>query len=337
MKITNRYGIPGAIVEAIKNDDYASSRREEMVAAGIDPDAPHLSVTQLINSPRIVELQRRHSDEIEEDASDRVWALMGQAMHEILERAEPSAIVEERLFTQADGYAISGKYDRCTLRKRTLQDYKFASVWEVINGLKKEREEQLNLLAELAERNGYDQITHLEAVFILRDWSKSKAEREHSGKTYASGEVVAQFDGRYPDRQVLRVPVKLWPKEQREAFLAARVRAHHEARLAETETDMPYCTRDERWQSDDVFSVRREGRKTAIKNLPNKVAAERVLAQERSKEATKRGLKPSYIEFSPGEPSRCVKGYCPVRNYCSQWAADPANPANQKSKKTEAA
>ena len=73
MKITNRMNLPQPLVSAIERDPY--------VRVG------DVSVTSLAKSPRQFWLERRHAEEIEEDASDRIWALLGSIGHKILERA----------------------------------------------------------------------------------------------------------------------------------------------------------------------------------------------------------------------------------------------------------
>ena len=85
MKITNKFNLPEAIYEAVKNDGYTRG----------DSD---ISVTQLIDSPYIRELKNNHNSEIEEDATDRIWSLLGQAVHTILERADTEDLKEERLY-----------------------------------------------------------------------------------------------------------------------------------------------------------------------------------------------------------------------------------------------
>ena len=120
MQITNHADLPEAIVEAIRRDPY-------------DPGDCDISVTRLIGPPQLRILERRHADEIEEDASDRIWALVGQIGHRILERAEAEALAETRLFAQAGGWTVSGQFDRMVLLPDgTLQDYKFTSVWACV-------------------------------------------------------------------------------------------------------------------------------------------------------------------------------------------------------------
>ena len=83
MNLTNLLGLPDAFVAAVKNDPYTG---------GGD-----ISATKLIDSPQRRVLYGKYKDFVVEDVSDRVWAVMGQAVHTVLERAGTSALVEERL------------------------------------------------------------------------------------------------------------------------------------------------------------------------------------------------------------------------------------------------
>ena len=76
MKLTNKHGLPQAIVNAIKNDPYTPGKRAD------------ISVTRLIDAPQVSVLYRNHYKDIVEDVSNRIFSIMGQAMHHILERAE---------------------------------------------------------------------------------------------------------------------------------------------------------------------------------------------------------------------------------------------------------
>lgn len=294
MKITNKYGLPGAIVEAIKNDSYTPGEKCD------------ISVTQLISPPQLVQLHRTHRDEIEEDASDRIWALMGQAVHTILERSEPSAIVEKRLYGDFNGWRISGQFDRMTLREATLQDYKFASVWELINGLKPDRVAQLNILAELAIVAGHP-IKRLEIVHIARDWSKQKA----------------RFDSNYPQSQVQRVQIPLWTHEERVAYINERVAMHQAARGGE---HVP-CTDDDRWMRGDKWAVMKVGRKTALRVLGDSESAKEWAESNGADVAEivddiselKNGQ--IYIQHRKGEAVRC-ESYCAVADFCAQYKGE---------------
>ena len=287
MEITNHAGLPQAIVEAVTNDPYPHGRVGDITA------------TSLIDAPRIRVLKRRHAHELVEDASERIWALLGQAVHTILERAEPSAVTERRLFAEVEGWQVSGQFDRAVLYPDSglLQDYKVTSAWAVVNGIKPEWVRQLNVLRWLALRNGYD-VERLQVVAILRDWSRGKA---------------AQGDG-YPQQQVAVIEVPVWPEAQTEAYVRERVRLHQAAELA---PEPPPCSAEERWQRSTTYAVMRRGRKSAIRVLEDPEAA----AQRAEREG-------GYVEERPGRAVRCEQ-YCPVRDFCQQaaGAAAAAEPA----------
>lgn len=291
MKLTNKFGLPGAIVEAVKgfNEDYLASHGKRS----------DISVTSLISPPQQIELRRKHRDELQEDASERLWALMGNAVHSLLEKSEPSAIVEQRLYGDYNGWTLSGQFDRMTLREITLQDYKFMSVWEYIFGLKAEREAQLNVLAQLAIDNGHD-IRRLEIVGLLRDWQASKAET----------------DKEYPKVGLVRINVPLWPEERRRAYIAERIEIHKAARAG----DVPPCSADDTWYSGDTFAVKKPANKRALRVFPNIQQAEEFLESAAG----------CVIEKRTGEHKRCGR-YCNVADFCQQWQAiKPADTATEE-------
>ena len=110
MKITNRLGLPRSIEQAIRNDRYSRG------------DA-HISVTGMIAPARKRALEITHADEISEDVSERIWALMGQIAHGVLERADvEDALTEERLFIERHGWRISGSFDRLCLEEVEIDE-----------------------------------------------------------------------------------------------------------------------------------------------------------------------------------------------------------------------
>ena len=171
MKFTNRLGLPQPIVDAVTKDTYD----------GPFPEGTY-SVTEILSPARQRQLMRIYESDIVEDVSDRMWALEGKAIHEVLERAEADGIAEQRLFREVyPGVTLTGKFDRVALIKDNsgnfvLQEYKYASVWEVINNAKPERAQQLNMLAWLARYNSYS-VTKVQNVMILRDWSAQVTQR----------------------------------------------------------------------------------------------------------------------------------------------------------------
>lgn len=290
MRITNVHHLPLAIVEAVKNDPYPHGQTGD------------ISATSLIAPPQLVALRRQHEADLEEDAADRIWSLLGQSIHTILERAEPSAITERRLFAHCAGWRVSGQADRIVPLDPAydnihIEDYKTTSVWSVIDGVKPEWADQLHVLQWLAAQNGYD-VRGLSIVALLRDWSRNKA----------------KDGGNYPQAPVITLTVRPRPLGALHDWITSRVERHQMARACLTGGIPPQpCTPEERWERPAVFAVKTPGRKTAVK-----LYEDRDLAQAHADD-----LKGGYVEHRPGEPIRCLH-YCPVAAFCPQRQAELA-------------
>jgi hypothetical protein len=285
MQFTNLTGLPEPLVRAVTNDPYDRGTRTDF------------SVTQLLGPPRIRVLRKRHRDQIVEDVSDRIYALLGQSIHTILERAETGdALAEVRLYMEIDGLTISGQLDHCVFFKSEglLTDYKLCSVWA--DDSKPEWQQQLNLLALLLTRNGY-RVSKAQILAIYRDWSKSRARREIS----------------YPQHQARPIDVPLWSEVETENFLRERIKAHVEAEWA-----LPECTNDERWYRGEQWAVMKEGNKRATSLHDFKDAAEKDAAELNEKSKPR---KAQYrVEHRPGVNVRCAD-YCQVSEFCEQFKA----------------
>ena len=122
--ITNNKGFPEALVKAVTNDTYSRGTADR-------------SVTGLLAPPRQAALIERHDGMISEDVSERTFALYGQLVHLLLERAgeqSRNAINEERLYAEVGGWTISGQTDTLTLtedqRSWIISDYKFVTAYK---------------------------------------------------------------------------------------------------------------------------------------------------------------------------------------------------------------
>lgn len=257
-----------------------------------------------------------------EDASERIFALLGDAVHSILERAaDDRSLVEVRHAVSVPAPAgvarrepltVSGKFDHLALDgEGNLQDYKTMSVWEYVRGVREEREQQLNLLALILNTNGVE-IRTIEAVCIFRDWSPG--ERDRSGRDY-------------PRQQVERVKLELWPELEQREFLDERIRLHEAAKI-----ELPLCSIEERWGRPDTFAIMKEGGKRAVRVLDTQDAAERWASEHGAGVYTARlpdeldanpeyaleWSKPHYLEVRKGDSLRC-RYYCAVSEFCNQW------------------
>jgi hypothetical protein len=317
MRFTNKLGFPQAIADAVKNDPYS-------------PGDSDITVTQLLSPPQQVALRKHCAGEIVEDVSDRIYALMGQAMHVVLERANITGIAEKRVYTDVDGWIIGGAFDSIALIETPsheegrsewiLQDYKQMSIYEIIYGLRPEKEQQLNLLDWLLSQNTrpdrtYPPISRLEIVGIFRDWSKPEAARRK-----------AQGDKTYPQHQVGIFPVNKWSADKQFAFVKERLNLHRtadEIRNSGKISKLPECSDEERWASETTFALMKTGRKSALKvesdqNALIKWAIGKGHAEKVEGEDAK-FTKDFYIDIRPGENRRC-QNYCDVSQFCNQWA-----------------
>lgn len=285
MKITNKYNLPETIVNVLHRPTYSKGKA-------------NLSVTELINSPRIVALKQKHWDEIEQDASEMVWSLFGSAVHSVLEhgRAE-NHVIEQRLTTEFEGWTISGAIDlqEATPEGIVISDYKVTSAWAVMNE-KKEWPWQLNLYAWLVERVKFVKVKTIQIVAIVRDWSAREAKTKEG----------------YPQAPVVVLEMEMWTNEQREEFVRNRLRAHSEARLLnDLAEDLPECTPEEMWERPSMWAVKKEGAARAKSVHSTHEEALNVLGQIKNKTGYS-------IEHRPGGRTRCAS-FCPVSGFCSQY------------------
>jgi len=232
VKITNRENLPAGLVRAIERDPYSAG----------DAD---ITASTLADPPLLQALKRKHEAELEEDASERIWSLLGQAAHVIAERgaegSEAHLLAEKRLSMSVGGWKLSGALDHLDIAKGILSDYKCTSAWTLVFGDRfDDWEKQLNTLAHLIEANHPYKITGLEVVAILRDWSQRDVERS--------------LKGDYPKAPVQIVPLKLWSSDKRQAYIEERVGLHaiarHYAEAGRADLITP-CTPEERWEKKD--------------------------------------------------------------------------------------
>lgn len=278
--LTNKYGLPQAIVNAVQNDAYTKG----------DAD---FSVTELLSPPQISYLYSLHSDAITEDVSDRIWSLLGQAVHSIIERSSTaSELTETTLFTTFEGKKIKGTIDHICISKAELLDFKVTTVYKVIDRkLPPEWEQQTNIYRWMLWREHRIHIRQMAIIAILRDWSKREASRRPD----------------YPSSQVLRIEVPVWSFSDVESFVYKR--------LALFSGGPPFhCTEEDIWAKPTIYAVMQKGRKTALKLFTSLTEAQSFMST----------ISNSYLEVRPGEAVRC-QHYCPVASFCPQWQNDPRN------------
>lgn len=290
MKITNKHGLPEPVVRALTFDDYTRGEAE-------------ISVTQIIDSPRVRILRGQHFDDIEEDVSEMVWAVLGRAVHVVMEQGaaeQPEFTPEERYFAEVEGWTLSGAID---LQEHGagvwLRDYKCTSVWSVIFG-KPDWELQLNVYAYLIEKKQKVRVDGLSIIAILRDWQRKKAAEDPS----------------YPQSPIMEIEIKRWSPEEREAYVKERVWLHQDAEFKHMMGEkLPPCSDEERWLKESKYAVRKPTNKRALRVFTSMEDAEAYMAKLDHD---------AVIDERPGEAVRCEQNWCRVAEWCDQYQESKA-------------
>lgn len=280
MNITNRLNLPQAFVQMAQRDyEYAPNEYR---------------VTSLLKGIRETILERRHSDEIEQDVSDMIWLLFGTAVHSVLEQQqeENCEIKETRVKIPVGEYILSGQFDLYNGETKKITDYKTASVWKIIYGNYEDWKKQLLIYAYMMRSIGFD-VDNGEIIALLKDHSKRDA----------------KFKPDYPKLPVHPVNFNFTEQDfaDIEQWLEDRF---FEISLAEMLPDdkLPLCTPEERFNSGDKYAVMKKGRKTALRVLDSLEEAESYMAEKGGDE----------IEIRPGEDKKC-QDYCSVNQFCSYY------------------
>lgn len=275
-----------------------------------------ISITRLISPPRIVTLRKYHEDEIVEDASDRIWSLLGSSTHRMLElSADERHKVEVRLSMPIQGlhlddgpltWRMTGQPDVYDQDEEALYDYKVTSVWSVLFGDHPEWEAQVNLQAMLHRHKG-DKVSKGYIITIIRDWQSAKSKHEKN----------------YPPTAVKKIAIPMWSQERCLQYAQDRLKIHQKAQLdyiasGKKAESLTMCSEEERWYRGQKFVVNRAKTKTGVPNkradrlCDTKEEAEKFLLANPS---TPAGTHYLPIEERKGVYRRCME-YCDVAMFC---------------------
>ena len=236
-KYVNPHKVHDAIAKAVMYDPWSAKG--------------DISVSQLTQPPLALVLAQRHDHEIVIDVGDRIFSLLGQAIHVILDRAAghmDGAFAEEPLTMDVAGWTVSGRpdlwmeHDPVTEFRNVLTDWKTPMVGAMIRSdVRAEWVMQLNFYRLLYLAAGIP-VDRMEVVAILKDWNK-RASRGRED---------------YPPAAFIRREVPVL--DNIEAVLLERVEAHQQARLGKPR----WCNDEERWARPDSYAVMRGGQKKAV-------------------------------------------------------------------------
>ena len=292
--LTNKLNLPQPFVEA------ATSSHEYK---------PHrYSVTEVLGGTCEAILKRRHSGEGEEDVADRVWAIFGTAVHEVLRHAKgtDTQLQENWMSVPIEGteYEISGIFDLYDDSTGTVTDYKTASTWKVKFGDFSDWRKQTLAYCWMLRKFGFD-ARRGEIVALLKDHSKRDA-RLKASEGYPPHPVYQiSWDFTDEDFDQIESDVDAWFAE-----------VVHEETVEDAYLEP--CSPEQRWHKDDKWAVMRKGQKRAVKLFDSKDDAlgfmDWLLNQ-----ASNKG-KPLYIEERRGEDTKC-ESYCSVAEFCPYYQA----------------
>lgn len=284
--ITNRLDLPQPFVDA------AMSKRKMV--------PKEYSCTTILKGTCEIVLSRRHGDEIDEDVSDRVWAIFGTAVHKILEQSQetPDQIKEGSVRVPVYGgrYVLTGIFDLYDDSTGTVTDYKTAPTIKYQKGEFDDYRKQTLIYCWMLRKIGFD-AHRAEIVMILRDWIKTKA----------------KYDTEYPQTQVQKVAFEFNEDDfkRAEEFIEKKFRSIDLAQYLNDDELIP-CNERERWHRDDTWAVVKDGTKRAYRVFRNEAEAEKLM------ESMNESSKTYHVEFRPGEDAKC-EGYCAVRTWCPMW------------------
>lgn len=310
MLVTNAHALPEVFMNFARSDKY-------------DKGDADFSATQLIDSPRISALMSQHYSELREDLSERVFSMMGQALHHIAEAgANFNHISEERLFAtyNVDGKdcVVSGQVDLQEIMGEPpegiirMVDFKVTSVFSAMSGSRVYAKwcQQLGIYKNLLAKEKNIPVENIEAFVcaFYRDWSKMRVLSEHD----------------YPAAPAQMLPVNTRGYDTDE-YITERIRAHVKAReeLAAGEPISYHCTAEERWTKEQSYAVIKRGNKKATRVFDKRsdavdwIAKHRVAGTSLAQNITNRYL----VQIRQGAHTRC-EHYCPVAKFCDQFNAE---------------
>lgn len=330
--ITNKYNLPKTIVDACKLDTH--------VMAG------DISVTQLIDGPRIRILKKKH--DYEEDVSEKLYALMGTALHNILERAnmpevrkraflltaqtifqEAEKIQDEKKATQLKAAANYIKQlvpvffpeinSRYIFEKTLVQDYGKM----ILSGTFDLYDKETGILYDYKFCSVYAwifpesrskwmaQLNIYASMLIKEGFPVNGIRIVAFFRDWSEGGLMRNKN-EYPASQLLEIPIELRPVEEIDAYISRRINMHVEAENG----NIVDCTGKDRWAKSDQWAVMVPGQKKA-----HRLFDDERLANSFVDENSHKFNKPLFLQYRPGDSVRCEK-YCPVSQFCEQRKAE---------------
>lgn len=290
MRLLNTDKYPIWVQNALNNDSY-------------DPGVlSSKSGTTLIDSAKIKKLQKDNFETLEEDASRRIAALFGSAIHLLAEQNCPEDwITEERFYAKVivDGkdQIISGQIDALEpLGEKDVMiwDWKTIPSYKAMSGMDS-YVKQGNIYAFLLRQNGYNPKGFKIGAW-LKDWKASQAKRNPD----------------YPQIPFMTYEYELWDDDKCNAYVQERCDMHFGDLVHD-------CTDEDMWTQPVKWEALKKGNKSPTKLFDT---------MEDGLDWLKNGVHPKLknsqfsdwvIKKREAVRTRCEENYCGVNQFCDQY------------------
>jgi hypothetical protein len=277
MIITNKLNLPEGFVRAVSTEKHN--------AEGC------LSATTLIQGIKQIILTDRYWDLLQDDVSDRIWAVWGTAVHSLMENEGENDFIEQVMSHKVADITVTGKIDNYDMKHGIIDDYKTASVTKVKFGNFTDWYLQGMIYAWLLTKNNFP-VSRCRFITLLKDHSKTDALRERD----------------YPKEPVYIYEFPVTPQGLFKTGLFLRDKVEEYQRYKPlSDKEIPPCSPEERWERPPVFAVMKSGQKRAVRLFDKREDA-CLLAEAKGAN--------HYVEDRQGESIKC-QSYCLCKKFCN--------------------
>lgn len=289
-------------------------------------ESNYISATSLMKPLRQIILPRRIKAEQTMDLVDLIPTTLGHSLHDSIEKAwvkghalalkklgYPQSVIdrvlinptpeqlaavkdaipvylEQRAIREINGWKVGGKFDM--VADGIVHDNKSTSAYTWVYG---GRDDEHQLQGSLYRWLNPDKIKEdfIRINYIFTDWQKAQ---------------VAQ-NPKYPDQRLKSKDIPLLSAEATEQWIINKLNLVQKYWDA-PEKEIPFCTDEELWKSEDTFKYYADPTKTSGRSTKN--FTDKALARAFQAEKGGKGI----IITVPGEAKRC--GYCAAFDGCTQ-------------------
>lgn len=333
--LTNKTGLPETLVRAVTRDEHVTKGS--------------ISVTVLIDSPQIRLLRKNNTYEV--DVSDKLTALLGTAIHYIIEHSDKDYQVKKAMITTAETLIKKARELSTTeyAGQAAGMDQVANYIFQIINWLFPESYQRymyetvmsldigeghvLSGTADLYDRTTKTLYDYKSCTVFQYIYPEARMKWEEQANIYAlmfevvhgvkveNIRVVALFkdfskyekmkNKGYPPRQNMEIPITRHSNES----IWKLIQSHRDRHIAAEREGIVECTGKERWAIADEYAIMKPGAKRALLKFPTIQMANKSL-QDNLHLSSYKG---AYVDIRPGVSKRC-ENYCDVAALCHQYA-----------------